>query len=311
MEQNETKGSHQNLSPTSAGEQTEDATESKWKKFWRKLRQKFKRIFVSIAVPMLIILFVAVYFLGNIVIVLFPGEAGVFWSLFLGGTRTNHVYSEGIQFILPWDKMYVYNVRIQEISSELEVLTKTGLQVHVYFSVRYAPEYRLVAVLHQKVGPDYPTKVIIPEIESVIRETIGTMTADQVYNEGREVLANALDEAIEQIARRYIKVDDILIRKLELPPKVAEAIRTRIQESHLVKAQEHIAERRRIDARGYRDYNETITKSLSDKAILKWHGIQAIKAFAESENSKVFVIGVGENGVPIILNPETAGKSEE
>jgi hypothetical protein len=37
---------------------------------------------------------------------------------------------------------------------------------------------------------------------------------------------------------------------------------------------------------------------------LKWHGIQALHAFAKSENAKVFVVGYGKEGVPIILNPE-------
>lgn len=274
------------------------------KEIYKKVKVKLKRASVSLVVPLLIILFVAAYFVQSILIIVGPGEAGVFWSLFFGGTQINYVYAEGIHFILPWDRMYVYNVRIQEISSELNVLAKSGLGVDTFFSVRYAPEYRMLGVLHQRVGPDYPTKVIIPEIESVIRETIGTMDAEEIYTEGREVLAEALDEAIEQIARRYIQVDDVLIRKLELPPMVAEAIKTKIKEKHLVQAQEHIAERRRVEARGIRDYNEIIAKSLSDSKILKWHGIQATHAFAESENAKTFVIGVGKDSVPIILNPE-------
>jgi len=282
---------------------------------FQKIKAGLRKMFLSMAVPLLILLFVATYLIQNIAITLLPGEAGVFWSRFLGGTRINYVYPEGMHFILPWDKIYVYNVRIQEISSELTVLARSGLHVLVYFSVRYAPDKRMLGVLHQKVGPDYANKVIIPQIESVIRDVIGTMEAEQIYTTGREVLAKALDQAIEQIARRYVNVDVVLIRKLELPPVVADAIVFKIKQKQMVQAHEFIvqkekkeAERKRIEGQGIRDQNEIITTSLTDEKILRWHGIQAVKAFATSENAKTFVIGVGENGVPIILNPESPEK---
>ncbi len=282
---------------------------------FQKIKAGLRKMFLSMAVPLLILLFVATYLIQNIAITLLPGEAGVFWSRFLGGTRINYVYPEGMHFILPWDKVYVYNVRIQEISSELTVLARSGLHVLVYFSVRYAPDKRMLGVLHQKVGPDYANKVIIPQIESVIRGVIGTMEAEQIYTTGREVLAKALDQAIEQIARRYVNVDVVLIRKLELPPVVADAIVFKIKQKQMVQAHEFIvqkekkeAERKRIEGQGIRDQNEIITTSLTDEKILRWHGIQAVKAFATSENAKTFVIGVGENGVPIILNPESPEK---
>ncbi len=284
------------------------------KGIYQKLKDKIRRLSVSLVIPLLIILFLAAYMSQRIVIIIPAGHAGVFWSLFFGGTKVNYVYPEGIHFILPYNKMYIYNVRIQEISPELDVLSKTGLKVHLFLSIRYAPEYRLVGVLHKKVGPDYALKVIIPEIESVLREIIGTMDAEDIYTTGRELIVKAIGEAIEQVAQRYINVDDVIIRQIELPPMVQEAIKFKIKQKHLVEAHEYIvqkekkeAERKRIEAQGIHDHNIIVTKSLSDEKILKWKGIQAIHAFAESNNAKVFVIGVGENGVPIILNP---GKTE-
>jgi len=278
------------------------------KKLYQKLKNRLMKLTISSVILIFIILSIAVYFIQNIAITILSGQSGVLWSRFQGGTKVNYIYSEGMHFIFPWDKMYIYNVRIQEMSSELDVLTRSGLQVNVYLSVRYAPDQRMLGMLHQKVGPEYPEKIIMPEIESVIRETIGTMDAEQIYTTGREVLAEALDEAVEQISRRYIRVDDVLIRKIELPSMVAEAIKTKIKEKHLVKAHEYMAEKKRVDARGISNYNEIVTKSLSDEKILKWHGIMTTKAFAESGNTKTFVMGLGKDGVPIILNPELSEK---
>ena len=70
-------------------------------------------------------------------------------------------------------------------------------------------------------------------------------------------------------------------------------------EFRLEKAQKE-ADRLRIEAAGIRDFEEIISKGLSDK-LLKWKGIEATKEIAKSNNSKVVIVGGGEGGLPIIL----------
>ncbi len=246
---------------------------------------------------------------------IYPGEAAVFWSRFFGGTDILSVYSEGLHLILPWDKMYVYNVRIQEIKPEMDVLTKNGLQVHIKLSIRYAPEYKLLGVLHQQVGMEYADKVIIPEIEAVIREIIGTLNAEEVYTTGRKLIVEAINKAIEQVAQRYINIDDVLVRGIILPEEVAESIRNKIKQKHLAEAHTYVIERekkeatrKRIEAEGIRDHLNTIASSLFNKEqYLNWQGIKATEKLAESQNSKIIIIGSGKNGLPLILNTETNG----
>jgi len=261
------------------------------------------------AISMGVILFLALLS-SKIFFSINPGEAGVRWKRF-SGTQIDRIFGEGFHIISPLDKMFIYNVRIQELPVALDVLTRTGLKVNIFISIRYAPDYKLLGVLHQQVGPDYAKIVIIPEIESVIREIIGTMDAEQIYTTGRKVIVEAINKAIEQIAQRYIIVDDVLIRKIGLPKTVAEAIQFKIKQKHLVEAHEFIVEkekkeakRKEIEAIGIKKHNELVNQSLSNDNILKWHGIQALHAFAKSENAKVFVVGYGKDGVPIILNPE-------
>ena len=237
-----------------------------------------------------------------------PGEAGVLWSRFKG-TEIDYVYPEGFHLIYPWDKMYIYNVRIQETHPDMDVLTNTGLKVHLLLSIRYAPKYKLLGVLHQKVGPRYPQKVIIPEIEAVLREIIGTMGAEEIYTTGRAVIIKAINQAIEQVAQRYIDVDSVLIKRIDLPQSVAKAIRYKIEQKHLIQAHEFIvqkekkeAQRKRIEGEGIRDQLKIIASSLPQGQILKWKGVQATEEIAKSKNAKVVIIGNGEAGLPIILN---------
>ena len=280
------------------------------KKFGVVSKKWLKKSLASAIIFGLICLLVIVYMSNFIVYNILPGEAGVFWNRF-NGTRVDYVYSEGLHLIFPWNKMYIYNVRIQEVSPTLHVLAKTGLKVNLYLSIRYAPKYTLLGMLHQRVGPDYVNIVIIPEIEAVLREIVGTMNADQIYTTGRAVIVEAINKAIEQVEQRYIDVDDVLIKKIELPKSVEKTIRFKIEQKHLVDAHVFIverekkeAERKRIEGTGIRDQLKIISEAVPEGMILTWKGIQATQEIAKSDNAKVIIIGGGKDGLPIILNAD-------
>ena len=60
------------------------------------------------------------------------------------------------------------------------------------------------------------------------------------------------------------------------------------------------AEKVRIEAKGKADANRILAASLTTN-VLKDKGIEATIKLAESGNSKVIVIGSGEDGLPLIL----------
>jgi regulator of protease activity HflC (stomatin/prohibitin superfamily) len=60
------------------------------------------------------------------------------------------------------------------------------------------------------------------------------------------------------------------------------------------------AERKRIEAKGIADFQDIVSKGISDQ-VLKWKGIEATEKLANSSNSKVVIIGSGKEGLPIIL----------
>ncbi len=277
------------------------------KKIIQKLESWVKARIIPVLLFVIIFLVLVGYLSHNIFYTVLPGEAGVHWSRFQGGTRVDYIYPEGMQMILPWDKMYIYTVRIQEIHPELDVLTKTGLQVHLYLSIRYAPKYKLLGLLHKKVGPDYANRVIIPEITAVLREVIGTMGAEHIYTTGRAVIVEAINLAIDRVSQRYINVDSVLIKRIELPESVAEAIRYKIKQKQMVEAYTFIvekekkeADRKRIEGEGIRDQLKIIASSVPEGQILDWMGIKASLELARSDNAKVVLIGAGKRGLPLI-----------
>ncbi|MDM8550682.1 prohibitin family protein [Desulfobacterales bacterium HSG2] len=275
---------------------------------YQKTKRKLKNILPHLIVVMIIILVASAYLFNSIVITIHSGEGGVLYKRFSGGTVIDKVYAEGIHFIFPWNIMFIYNVRVQQIAHEFDVLTKNGLKVHLAISIRYYPEYDLIGVLHKKVGPQYVETVVIPEIENVLRILIGRLDAQEVYTTERSIIEKSLNEAVEQVAQRFIIVDDVLIKKMRLPPKVEQAIQNKLEQKHLADAHDFIiekqkkeAERKRIEGQGMRAYNDIVNKSLSNQ-ILQWMAIQATLELSKSDNTKVVVVGSGKRGLPVFGN---------
>ena len=107
-----------------------------------------------------------IFFFNWIVIPIHPGELGVLWRCLGGGTQIDTVYREGVHVILPFNRMYIYNVRKQQFTDTINVLTVDGLTVAVRYSVRYYLEKDTLPLLHQRVGPDFVNVVVRPEIRS-------------------------------------------------------------------------------------------------------------------------------------------------
>jgi len=252
----------------------------------------------------LVLLFIFVYLSERIIIIIYPGEAGVMYSLFLGGTVVDQVYGEGIHFILPFNKMYIYNCRVQHVAHRFFVLTKNGLNVQIDISIRYYPEYDLLAVLHKRLGQDYVQIVVLPEIESVLRKVIGQRNAEDIYTTEKAFLETSLNEAIKRLERKFIIIDDVIIKRIQLPEAVDQSIQKKLEQKHLADAYKFILikeqkeiERKELEAKGLRKLSEALNSK-----VLQWMGIKASLELAKSNNSKVIVIGGGKNGLPIIGN---------
>ncbi|MBM4314628.1 MAG: prohibitin family protein, partial [Deltaproteobacteria bacterium] len=256
----------------------------------------------------LLLLFFIVYFWPRIFITVHAGQSGVLYKRFFGGTVVDRVYGEGFHIIFPWNIMTVYDVRYQVAPHQMEVLTNKGLKVGVTMSIRYRPETEILGVLHQVVGPDYLKKVVIPEVEAVLRTVLGRYDAEEIYTTQKGVIQQVVNEALEQVSQRFVKIDDVVITAVELPPKIRAAIEAKLEEQQLAEAyvfklerEKSEAERKRIEASGIRDYNTMIEASLSEK-VLKWKGVEATRDLATSPNAKIVVIGGGKDGLPVILD---------
>jgi prohibitin 1 len=60
------------------------------------------------------------------------------------------------------------------------------------------------------------------------------------------------------------------------------------------------ADRKKIEAQGIWAFQDIIARGLSDK-LLTWKGIEATEKLANSQNTKVIIVG-GKDGLPLILD---------
>ncbi len=188
--------------------------------------------------------------------------------------------------------------------------------LHLELAIRFRPEYSLLGMLHENVGPDYLTRVVIPQTESVLRKQLGNATAEQIYTNEGGLLTRAMLQAIEEAGRNFIEVEDIIIRSIRLPDSVRQAIEDKLKQKQLFASYQYRretavkeAERKRIEAAGIGDYQAIVDETLTDR-LLVHQGIEATRTLAESDNEKILVVGAGSSDValPIFLGNVATGQ---
>ena len=259
----------------------------------------------------LILILFLVFFWSYIFITIKPGEAGILYKRFGQGTITDKTYHEGLNLILPWDIMYIYNVRTQQYEHKMKAISKEGLNVEVNMSIRYNPELETLGILHQNIGPDYLQKIIIPEVESNIRERFGNLDINSIYSPNPALLEDIVNFTMNKLERNYISLQNVAILRITLPQTIEAIMEKKVEYKEIAEAYEYRikgelfeANRKLTEANGIKAFNDVVNKSLTDE-ILKWQGIQATIAISNSNNSKVVIIGNKSKEMPIILGGDS------
>jgi prohibitin 2 len=279
-----------------------------------------------------------------VVITVVSGNVGVLWKRFNGldlycwcwvgrGTVLDprELREEGLHIIWPWDKLYLYNLRLQSTQQTYSAISKDGVNVKAQISVRYQLLHNSVAVLHKFIGPDFLTSVVNPEIGSQARQVISQYTAEEVYTSREQIQKQIRDatqkslsanlnklvqpEAMEQPDPKHyndflqdaIQILDTLVQTIDLPPDIVSAINRQTEQYYMIQEYKFRVEReaqetkrKQVEADGIAAFQKTVSQGISE-SYLRWRGIEATLLLAQSPNAKIVVIGTGKDGLPIIL----------
>lgn len=257
---------------------------------------------LTVVVLLLLMLFFAIG--SRMVKTLRAGELGVMFQPLEEGTDTDHVYGEGVHVLWPWDEMVVYDARAQMVVDTVSALSKDGLRVGVEYSAQFMPNRNSLGRLHRYVGPDYVSKIVIPEVSTALREVVGQYKPEELYFSDRsEIQSQVLHKVRQKGAEKYVTFVDVMILNIDLPDRIEKAIEGKLEQeqlyesyTHRLASEQEEAQRKRIEAEGIRDFEK-----VSGISILKWRGLEATEKLAQSPNTKVVMVGRGEDELPVIM----------
>ncbi len=263
----------------------------------------------KIALPAVFIAIVLIILISKSALTIGSGEAGVLYKTFGGGVVTDEPpLGEGFHLVAPWNRVYVYEVRQQEVFEQMKVLSSNGLEIQIDASAWFQPKYDALGKLHQEKSELYKDRVLLPAIRSAARSVVGRYTPEQLYSSKRDAIQQEIFEETKNIVDdQYIQLNEILVRDVTLPNTIKEAIERKLKEEQAsleyefkLERAEKEADRQRIEAQGKADANRILSASLTDK-ILQDKGIEATLELSKSPNAKIVVVGSGDDGLPLIL----------
>jgi regulator of protease activity HflC (stomatin/prohibitin superfamily) len=256
--------------------------------------------------PLAIAAVAAVVALAQCLTVVPAGHVGV---VDFFGTVSPTSLKAGINMRNPLASIVKMSVKTQELKEVMDVPSKEGLTVGLEISGLFHLNPERAPEVYKTIGPNYVEIILQPQFRSVARGVTATYDAKALYTSEREVVARTILSDLQKLVEpRGITVEATPLRKVGLPGGLTQAIEEKLraeQESQrmefvLLKEKQE-AERKRIEAQGIADFQDIVTKGISEP-LLRWKGIEATEKIASSPNAKVIVIGAGKDGLPLILD---------
>lgn len=258
------------------------------------------------SITLIISIAALVFSLAQMFTVIPAGTVGVVDFL---GKVNDETLKPGVNIVNPLAKIVKYSFKTQTIKEAMNVVSKEGLPIQLEVNLQFRMDPEKANEIYKTVqGGDYVNVILIPQFRSVARAVAARYEAKALYTELRSQLATEiLEETDKGVGKRGIIIEDVPLRQIVLPPGLAKAIEEKLQAdqesqrmSFILQKEKQEAERKRIEAKGIADFQEIVSQGINNN-LLRWKGIEATEKLANSQNSKIVVIGSGKDGLPLIL----------
>lgn len=262
----------------------------------------------------LIGIFLALY---STIVIIQPGNVGV---QVLFGNVLDQTLPNGLHVINPFVdieqvdvKTQAYTMSGKELEGQvrgddaIETLSSDGLTVRLEVTVQYRLSASDASKVYRNIGLDYVEKVVRPEIRSALRDGAVSYVATDLYASRREEFVQKVRQRIEtQFKHRGIVLEGVLLRDVELPQRVREAINEKIaaeQESqkmvYILQKERQEADRKRVEAQGISDAQKIISASLTNQ-YLQYNYIQTLRHLTETKNSTFVITPIDQKLLPLM-----------
>ncbi len=216
----------------------------------------------------------------------------------------------GLHFVRPFItevvRMPTYEKTLELVGEKhIKALTSEGLPVYFDMAVQY------------KIDPNRAPEVYTTlknyevwmenRIRAHARDIVAKYKADDLYTEKREFVQSEFEKRLYEEFEPYgIIITAVLIRNIDLPETVENAIQAKIQAKQEAERMQYIvqkekleAERKKVEAEGIAKANQIIGESLRrNPEYVQWYYLQVLKQFAESQNNAIIIVPAPGNFYP-------------
>lgn len=269
-----------------------------------RLRSRILRISATCLIIFLIL------FWDRIVYVIPAGSVGVLWLSFWGGTVKHYYLKQGVKIIAPWDKIYIYDVRLRRKDVSVTAHGSDGLEVKMDVTLNYSLNKERVPFLHQEAGENYEEVGVVPELVAAVSRAITKREGKELFSIKRDAIESEVQASLQRRfrtyaslkhgeERQYLSIDGFSIRGISLASTLTSSIEEKISAEQFMQEMMYIREAKAIEAEAASLFQKIVSPGINEN-LLKWQGIDATNKLAESKNSKIVIIGNNEDGLPII-----------
>lgn len=224
-----------------------------------------------------------------------PGEVGVKqkFGKIIGQERDPGLYVHNPLF----SKFVKVPTRTINMPITLDYLpTKEGLSVSCELAVLFHIKREHAVDIVQTVGVRNGEGIISSVLRSAVADVTAKFFAKDLHTSERSQIESAIAERMTGVlGDRGFVVEAVLLKSLQLPRKLSQAIEQKLEAEQRAQAMEFEldrqrseAERQRIEAEGIRNAQQIISEGLNE-LILKYQSIEAFKRLANSNNAKVII----------------------
>jgi regulator of protease activity HflC (stomatin/prohibitin superfamily) len=255
------------------------------------------------AIAGLIALVAAINAISRLLVVIPAGNVGV---EDFQGKVSERTLPAGIHGINPFADVIQFSTRLRDIKEEIAATSKEGLALSIDVSIQYRLDPAKAGNVYTNIGLE-EREIVVSRFRSISREIVSGYPAEAVYATKREEISLKLaDKLRSQLAPLGFIVDEALLRNVKVPETLQAAIQQRLkaeqenlQMKFVLEKETQEAERKRIEAKGVADAQKILAEGLTP-TVLQLRAIEATEKLSLSPNSKIVILGNGQN-TPLIL----------
>lgn len=246
-----------------------------------------------------------------------PGHVGV--PILFGNVQDN-VLRSGLNFVNPLVEVEKLDTRIQAYTMSgvkdegavqgddaITTLSSDGLSLKLDVTVWFKLSENETPNLLRSIGTDYIEKIVRPATRTALRDVTVMFTATDIYSSKRDDFISEITKNLEKsFVGKGILLEKILLRNVELPSRVKEAIDEKIaaeqraqQMVYTLQKEKQEAERKKVEAGGIADAQRIISNTINPQ-YLQWKYIEALKELMNSKNNTIVITPYDQKLTPLL-----------